>query len=584
MSKITFLFALGLGFAALPVRAQAVSVSPSDPNPAVAIALAAAGPQFKTLTPRQADNVAALGQVWGLLKYFHPAVAAGQCDWDAEFLRQLPAVLACKSTRERSDLLSAWVTSLGAVPACPACAAPPTKPVRLATDLRWAQDKQRFSTPLRQQLAFIAANRYQGAPYYVSVAEAGNPTFPHEAAYADQACPAVGLRLLALCRHWNIVQYYYPYRYAIGQEWAAVLADMLPQFAAATTPLAYRHTALLLATRLHDGHATLRDPLLEAEQGNYLVAAAVQFIDNKATVIRVRRDGQVPQPPLEPGDVVTHVAGRPVADVVRQQLPETPGSNHAAQLRTIASTLLFATTPQLDLQVLRAGQALRITAPCFKIGTAPPVRPALADSMYRFVAPEVGYIDMARITKAKLPVLMQAFARAKGIVIDSRNYPGDFVTRLLPGYFLAQPVPFATYSVCDTLQPGRFMQLPADTLRPAGPAPYTGQVVVLVNETTLSQAEYNGMALQATPHCILLGSPTAGADGNVSRIVLPGGLKTAMSGIGIYYPNGRETQRVGLAIDVPVRPTVAGLRAGRDELLDRAIKVITTGPATKPRG
>ncbi|RZK55798.1 MAG: hypothetical protein EOO59_10290, partial [Hymenobacter sp.] len=400
MSKRTYLLALGLGFAALPAGAQAGSTPPADPSPAVAVALAAAGPQLTTLTPQQADNVAALGQVWGLLKYFHPAVAAGQRDWDAEFLRQLPGIVACKSVLERSGLLSTWVSSLGAVPPCAACATPPAQPVRLATDLRWAQDKRRFSAPLRQQLAFIAANRYQGAPHYLAVAEAGNPTFPHEAGYADQACPAAGLRLLAVCRHWNIVQYYYPYRYAIGSEWGSVLPDLLPRFAAATTPLAYRHAALQLATRLHDGHATLRDPLLEAEQGNYLVAAAVQFIDNKATVIRVRHDGQVPQPPLEPGDIITHVAGRPVADMVRQQLPETPGSNQAAQLRAITSTLLFATTPQLDLQVLRADQALRFTAPCFKVGTVPPVRPALADSMYRFIAPEVGYVDMARITKA----------------------------------------------------------------------------------------------------------------------------------------------------------------------------------------
>ena len=343
MSKLAcFLVAFGLSCATRPAGAQVVSAVPASPDPAVAVALAATLPLLPTLTPRQADNVAALGQVWGLLKYFHPAVAAGQRDWDAEFLHQLPYILACKSVDERSQLLSAWITSLGPVPACPACAEPPTKPMRLATDLRWAQDRHRFSAPLRQQLAFIAANRYQGAPYYVSIAEAGNAIFPQEAAYADQACPAAGLRLLAVCRHWNIVQYYYPYRYAIGREWDTVLPDLLPRFAAATTPLAYRHAALRLVTRLHDGHATLRDPLLEAEQGSYLVAAAVQFIDNEATVIRVRHDGLVPQPPLEPGDIITHVAGRPVADLVRQQLPETPGSNQAAQLRAIALNLLYA--------------------------------------------------------------------------------------------------------------------------------------------------------------------------------------------------------------------------------------------------
>ena len=578
------LLACGLSCATLSVRAQVVGAAPAAPDPAVAVALAAAAPQFTTLTPQQVDNVAALGQVWGLLKYFHPAVAAGQRDWDAEFLRQLPAVLACQAVEQRSRLLSAWVTGLGAVPACPACAAPPTQPVRLATDLRWAQDKRRFSAPLRQQLAFIAANRYQGAPYYVS--QLGSTTlFPHEAAYAELALPTRGLRLLGLCRYWNIYQYYYPYPYVLEEKWSAVLPALLPRFAEASTPLAYRHAALALFAHVHDGHARFYppDPLLEAERGAYQVAADVQFIDNQAVVVGVRHDALVPTPPLEPGDVLTHFAGTAVADLVRQRLPETGASNRPAQLNTIALNLLYCATPQVDAQVLRAGQTLRLTVPAVKVGTVPPTQPA-ADSMYRFLTPEVGYIDMARIKAAKVPVIMQAFAHAKGIVVDQRNYPSAFVMTYLPGFLLSQPVTFAKITERDPTCPGRFLWQAPDTIKPQSPTPYTGRVVVLVNEKSRSAAEYTAMGLQATPHCTLLGSQTAGADGNTTPITLPGGLKTLMTGIGIYYPNGRETQRVGLAIDVPVRPTVAGLRAGRDELLDRAIELITTGPAAKPRG
>ena len=154
-----YLLALGLNCVILTACAQpAVAAIPSVSS--AAASLAAVAPQLVSLTPWQVDNVAALGQVWGLLKYFHPAVAGGQRDWDAELLRQLPAVLTCRSVAERNRLLGAWVTGLGPVPACPACAAPPTQPVRFALDLRWAQDAKRFDAPLRQQLAFIAANRY----------------------------------------------------------------------------------------------------------------------------------------------------------------------------------------------------------------------------------------------------------------------------------------------------------------------------------------------------------------------------------------------------------------------------------------
>jgi C-terminal processing protease CtpA/Prc len=78
---------------------------------------------------------------------------------------------------------------------------------------------------------------------------------------------------------------------------------------------------------------------------------------------------------------------------------------------------------------------------------------------------------------------------------------------------------------------------------------------------------------------IVLGSTTAGADGNVSRIPLPGGLSTMISGIGVFYPDKRPTQRVGIVPDRVVVPTIAGIRDGRDEVLDAAIREIVGAPA-----
>jgi C-terminal processing protease CtpA/Prc len=71
-----------------------------------------------------------------------------------------------------------------------------------------------------------------------------------------------------------------------------------------------------------------------------------------------------------------------------------------------------------------------------------------------------------------------------------------------------------------------------------------------------------------------VGSTTAGADGNVSSIPLPGGLSTMISGIGVFYPDKRPTQRIGIVPDVEARPTLAGIRAGRDEVLEAGIRQI----------
>jgi len=87
------------------------------------------------------------------------------------------------------------------------------------------------------------------------------------------------------------------------------------------------------------------------------------------------------------------------------------------------------------------------------------------------------------------------------------------------------------------------------------------------------------MAFRSAPQSVVVGSTTAGADGNVSEIPLPGGARTMISGLGVFYPDKTPTQRVGIIPDIEVRPTIAGIRTGRDELLEEALRQIL-GPDT----
>ena len=61
----------------------------------------------------------------------------------------------------------------------------------------------------------------------------------------------------------------------------------------------------------------------------------------------------------------------------------------------------------------------------------------------------------------------------------------------------------------------------------------------------------------------------------MTNVVLPGGLTAYFSGHDVRHADGRQLQRVGLVPHVEAKPTLAGLRAGRDEVLDRGVRVIT---------
>ena len=79
------------------------------------------------------------------------------------------------------------------------------------------------------------------------------------------------------------------------------------------------------------------------------------------------------------------------------------------------------------------------------------------------------------------------------------------------------------------------------------------------------------MAFRSAPNVTVVGSTTAGADGNISLVPLPGGLRGMISGIGVFYPDGAPTQRIGIIPDLVVEPTIAGIRQGRDEVLEAAV-------------
>ena len=46
------------------------------------------------------------------------------------------------------------------------------------------------------------------------------------------------------------------------------------------------------------------------------------------------------------------------------------------------------------------------------------------------------------------------------------------------------------------------------------------------------------------------------------------------TGIGVYYHDGTETQRIGIVPDIEIKPTIEGIRAGKDEVLEKAIEWI----------
>jgi C-terminal processing protease CtpA/Prc len=104
---------------------------------------------------------------------------------------------------------------------------------------------------------------------------------------------------------------------------------------------------------------------------------------------------------------------------------------------------------------------------------------------------------------------------------------------------------------------------------------YKRKTVMLIDERAVSQAEHTGLFLRAANGTQFVGSPTNGANGDVTWFFVPGDIRVSLTGQGVSHPDGRQLQRVGLVPDVEIRPTISGIRAGRDEVLERAVEYVT---------
>lgn len=525
-------------------------------------------------------NLTRLGAVWGLVKYYHPEVAKGNFNMDAELFRVLPEIIGASTALQANQVLARWLDRFGPVPACNNCGPGDDQQIKFKPDYSLALDGAEENSPLGTKLLALINSGSRDEHYYIALFPGvGAPEFRNERPYRAMAYPDPGYRLLSLFRYWNMIQYFFPYKHLMDREWNAVLPEFLPKFIQAADRTAYTVTTLELIGRIQDTHANIRNnSALVAFKGNKLLPVQAKFIENKLVVTGYFLDDAALKEQMKVGDVITHIDGRTVEELIQKYLPLTPGSNYETQLRDLPGNYLLRGKDKqmvLTLEGRNGSYAVGLMPKPFdQLNLSINYDPDPKAPGYYLLNDSVGYIFPAKYKNKDLPAIKKLFRDTRGIIVDMRCYPSDFMPFTFGNYIKAASSPFAKFTNGSVSRPGHFTFTPEVVTGGKDKETYSGKVVVIVNSSTQSQAEYTTMAFQSAPNVTVIGSTTAGADGNVTEIVLPGGIVSMISGIGVYYPDGTETQRTGVKIDVRVEPTIQGIREGRDELLEKAMLLL----------
>jgi C-terminal processing protease CtpA/Prc len=190
-----------------------------------------------------------------------------------------------------------------------------------------------------------------------------------------------------------------------------------------------------------------------------------------------------------------------------------------------------------------------------------------------------GYVDLARLQAGEVDKMFETIKNTPAVIFDMRGYPNGTGWPIAPrltekrqpvAALFSRPLLEAT-ALSDTETAGASYTFSQRLPERRGDV-YRGKVVMLINEDAISQAEHTCMFFEAATDVTFVGTPTTGANGDVTFMVLPGNLAVSFTGHDVRHADGRQLQRVGIQPTVKAAPTIGGVVAGRDEILEAAVK------------
>lgn len=531
--------------------------------------------------PRVPGNLETLCRVWGYAKYHHPVFCDTLCrvDVDSALFALLPRVVhADRDTRNRH--LLDWVRSLGDYTPNRVDYEQSLAPLELVStvDLAWTRDTILLGCDLSHLLQDL---RYaeRGENYYLRMGTMENgPGYHYLSLRNERSYPTPqmdsGLNLLTLFRLWNVIEYYAPNRSLTLHPWDEVLSTYIRLVGAETDPVRFSRLYMRLIRELNDGHAYAP---IEMLFGQRMLPVWPLQAEGRLFV------GYSGDSLLERGDEVVAIDGEPISERLELLREYASRSNEASLRQALRYYGLCTRRDTAEVVRRRAGVCDTLRVATVPYGSVSPLYdPAqLVQPPFRLLVDSVGYIYAGTFSREHLAEVGQTLPRTRALIIDLRTYPlkVDGALIALIGQSLRTESVVVRQALYQTLAlPGLFYRQEQWLFEDFGEVaarctePYKGRVILLVDEMTQSNPEFQAMAFQSCPQTLTIGSPTSGANGSIVWIPLPGQM-TSFSGIGALYPDGTQPQTVGVRLDVEVLPTAEGLQAGRDEVFERALEL-----------
>ena len=404
-------------------------------------------------------------------------------------------------------------------------------------------------------------------------------------------------KVAGLSKMWAEAKYNFAYFDQIPDvDWDKLYLEYLPKVRATPNTVAYYKVLKQFYAQLRDGHTDVwvpSGPL--ADSVAFRPPVLAQLIEGRVFVQQVRHDSLM-RTGIVPGLEIVQVDGMPVRDYAdRYVRPYQSGS-----------------TPQnVDIQTygyqLLRGPKDRPVAITFRDSKGKEFSRVLPRSGYSKLAPvesviikylpgNVAYVQLNEFESdrgfKRFVAAFDTLAAANALILDVRQNGGgdsgngwNILSYLTDKPFRTGSYRSRLYSPVRRARGENVLFEPVDTGNTWSANReklFSKPVAVLISGMTFSAAEDFTVAFAAMKRGKLIGEPTGGSTGQPLAFSLPGSIMARVCTKRDAFPDGTEWVGKGIQPDILVRPTVADVQAGRDPVLDAALRELAPPVATKP--
>ena len=379
----------------------------------------------------------------------------------------------------------------------------------------------------------------------------------------DQA--DVDTRLADIVVAWNVFRHFYPYWPEAAVGWDARLRPQLATAAAAKSRDDHRDALRLLVADVRDGHGRVNDLRRRGVMG--WLPMSIEIREKRVVIVA---SGVADEAPV--GAIVTSIGGVAADRKVTDLMKLASGTAQWRERRALSEAVSCQPGAKVAVALETSTGARTSSLAC---DTKAPPTEKRPDAITELSA-GVWYVDLSRATMNEITPALAKLAPAKGVVFDLRGYPNESGFAIL-GYLLSTSEkdrwmhvarftgPFGQNAGWESFGWDRVPQSPR----------LTGKIVFLTDGRAISYAESVMGYIRDLKLATIVGSTTAGANGNVITFPVPGDFSIGFTGMKVTRHDGSSAFHLaGVSPDIPVAPTIAGARSGRDEVLERGIAVI----------